>query len=76
MTPRSHGLWGATAVSAPETVTLRGSAQAEIAIIGAGFTGLSAALHLTAQGHEVAVIDAGAIGQGCSGRNGGQVNPG
>lgn len=48
----------------------------DIAVIGAGFTGLSSALHLLEGGAEVAVFDAHEPGWGASGRNGGQVNPG
>ncbi len=50
--------------------------QADVAVIGAGYTGLSAALHLAEAGYSVVVIDAEAPGWGASGRNGGQVIPG
>ncbi|WP_315898820.1 FAD-dependent oxidoreductase [Tateyamaria omphalii] len=43
----------------------------DVAIVGAGFTGLSAALHLARQGAQVVVIDALTVGWGASGRNGG-----
>jgi glycine/D-amino acid oxidase-like deaminating enzyme len=66
-------LWEATAAPAPETQTIQGALQAEVAIVGAGFTGLSAALHLAEAGRDVVVIDAQAPGWGASGRNGGQV---
>ncbi|MGB1012300.1 MAG: NAD(P)/FAD-dependent oxidoreductase [Thiolinea sp.] len=46
-----------------------------VAIVGAGFTGLRAALVLAQQGVNVVVADAGQVGWGASGRNGGQVNP-
>lgn len=72
----SHGLWAATAVEAPATAPLKHDHETDVAVIGAGFTGLNAALALRAAGRDVAVIDRGEIGQGCSGRNGGQVNPG
>ncbi|GEO86843.1 MULTISPECIES: NAD(P)/FAD-dependent oxidoreductase [Alphaproteobacteria] len=49
---------------------------ADVAIVGGGYTGVSAALHLAEQGISVALVEAGEIGHGCSGRNGGQVNPG
>ena len=55
---------------------LEGSARADVAIIGAGFTGLSAALHLAERGYDVAVLDAQRAGWGASGRNGGQVGSG
>ncbi|MBZ8133748.1 FAD-binding oxidoreductase [Afifella sp. IM 167] len=69
-------LWAATAVPAPETPPLRGANRADVAIIGAGFTGLSAALKLAEGGAEVTVVDSHAPGFGASGRNGGQVIPG
>lgn len=47
-----------------------------VCVIGAGYTGLSAALHLAKAGHRVAVVDAGRIGWGASGRNGGQLGYG
>lgn len=74
--PISHGLWAATAPEAPETVPLRIEARADIAVIGAGFTGLSAALHLAESGADVAVVEANEIGFGGSGRNAGLVNAG
>jgi gamma-glutamylputrescine oxidase len=48
----------------------------DVAIIGAGMTGCSAALHLAERGYRVAVLEAQRIGFGASGRNGGQVLPG
>ena len=48
-------------------------ARVEVAVIGAGLTGLSAALELASAGRRVAVFDAGPVGWGASGRNGGQV---
>ena len=47
--------------------------RVDVCIIGAGFTGLSAALELAAAGRSVAVFDTGPVGWGASGRNGGQV---
>lgn len=52
---------------------LRGETRADICIVGAGFTGLSAALHLARAGRSVVVLDAHRVGFGASGRNGGQV---
>lgn len=62
--------------AAVATPPLAGQLRVETAIIGAGFTGLSAALHLAEAGRAVAVLDTHAPGWGASGRNGGQVNPG
>ena len=53
------------------TPPLRGEARCEVAIIGAGFTGLSAALELAEAGVDVRVLEAGHVGWGASGRNGG-----
>jgi glycine/D-amino acid oxidase-like deaminating enzyme len=54
-----------------ETPTLKGDESCEVAVIGAGFTGLSAALELAQQGVDVRVLEAGHVGWGASGRNGG-----
>ncbi|WP_250527923.1 FAD-binding oxidoreductase [Caballeronia sp. GAWG2-1] len=50
--------------------------RVDVAVIGGGFTGLSAALALAKRGASVAVFDAGKMGGGASGRNGGQCNTG
>ncbi len=68
--------YAATASPAPERPTLAGQHNADVAIVGAGFTGLSAALHLAEAGFKVAVLDAHRVGWGASGRNGGQVGSG
>lgn len=49
---------------------------AEVCVIGAGYAGLSSAYHLALAGYDTVVLEAGAIGSGASGRNGGQVMPG
>jgi glycine/D-amino acid oxidase-like deaminating enzyme len=69
-------LWAATAPPGPALERLTGRRTAEVAVIGAGYTGLSTALHLAAAGTEVVVIDSEEPGWGASGRNGGQVLPG
>ncbi len=69
-------LWHATAPSAPETGPLGGDVTVDVAVIGGGFTGLSAALHLAEKGVSVAVAEARIIGFGGSGRNVGLVNAG
>lgn len=73
---RSHGLWEKTAPPAPKTARLQSDISVDVAVIGAGFTGLSAALHLAEAGTRVAVVDAVEIGFGGSGRNVGLVNAG
>ena len=60
---------------ATETPALSGIIDADVVIVGAGFTGLSAALHLAEAGQAVVVVESQKIGWGASGRNGGQVNP-
>ncbi|WP_457301996.1 NAD(P)/FAD-dependent oxidoreductase [Phyllobacterium sp. P5_D12] len=72
----SHGLWERTAPPAPKTERLDGDISVDVAVVGAGFTGLSAALHLAEAGTKVAVVDAVEIGYGGSGRNVGLVNAG
>ena len=69
-------LYAATARPAPDTPPLDGDAQADVLVIGGGFTGLSTALHLAERGVRVIVLEAAEPGWGASGRNGGQVNPG
>ncbi|MDX7953669.1 FAD-binding oxidoreductase [Lichenihabitans sp. Uapishka_5] len=74
--PRSHGLWERSAPPAPDMVPLSGDAVADVAVVGAGFTGCSAALHLAEGGASVAVLEAAEVGFGGSGRNVGLVNAG
>ncbi|MFD2174996.1 NAD(P)/FAD-dependent oxidoreductase [Rhodobacter lacus] len=75
-TSSSHGLWALSAPAAPATTPLSGLVEADVVVIGAGFTGLSAALHLAEAGKSVVVLEAGMIGFGASGRNVGLVNAG
>jgi len=68
-------LWSATAPSVVPTPALGESVKVDVAIVGAGYTGLSTALHLAERGVSVCVLEANEPGWGASGRNGGQVNP-
>ena len=52
------------------------SQSADVCVIGAGYTGLSTALHLAQTGYKVVVLEAQRIGFGASGRNGGQIGTG
>jgi glycine/D-amino acid oxidase-like deaminating enzyme len=65
-----------TAQPAIPTPPLDGGVRADVAIIGGGITGLSAALHLAERGASVVLLEAEQPGWGASGRNGGQVNAG
>lgn len=55
---------------------LKGETRADVAVVGGGYTGLSAALHLARAGREVVLVDAQRVGFGASGRNGGQIGSG
>ncbi len=71
------GSWyAATAQPSPLRPALAGEARADVAIVGGGATGLSAALHLAERGARVVLLEGGRIGHGASGRNGGQIIPG
>lgn len=74
--PRSHGLWELTAPDAPATRPLQGDVQADVVVVGAGYTGLSTALHLAERGLSVVLLEAVAPGFGGAGRNVGLVNAG
>jgi gamma-glutamylputrescine oxidase len=56
--------------------TVDSDKRCDVCVIGAGFTGLSTALHLVERGYKVIVLEASSIGWGASGRNGGQLIPG
>ncbi len=69
--PSAPSLWAATAHPLRDFPPLEGDARADIVIIGAGYTGLSAAHHLADGGFDPIVIEANRPGWGASGRNGG-----
>lgn len=71
-----NSLWAATAAPPADTPPLEGERKADVVVVGAGFTGLSAALHLAEAGTDVVLLEAGEPGWGASGRTGGQVIPG
>lgn len=66
--------WDAAKPAAPAAMDL--PSKCDVVVVGAGFTGLNAALTLTAAGRQVAVLDAEAPGWGASSRNGGMFGPG
>lgn len=55
---------------------LKGEVNSDVCVVGAGFTGLSAALELAQKGYAVTLIDAGTVAGGASGRNGGHLQRG
>jgi len=65
--------YAASAPPAPPHPRLSGEHRVDVAILGAGYTGLSAALELAGRGYRVAVVEATRVGGGASGRNGGQL---
>lgn len=72
----THGLWMTTATALRVFPRLSGEERAEVAIIGGGYGGLSAALRLAESGVDVALLEAEQIGFGGAGRNSGLVNAG
>ena len=74
--PLEPSLWAATAPPTPPTPPLAESTSADVCIVGAGYCGLSTALHLAERGIKAIVLEAKEPGFGGSGRNGGQVIPG
>lgn len=65
--------YAATANDITNFAPLSGAQQADVCVIGAGFTGISTALHLVERGYKVRVVEANRVGWGASGRNGGQL---
>jgi gamma-glutamylputrescine oxidase len=68
--------YAATATRLAPFAPLRGEERADVCVVGGGYTGLSAALHLAQRGFSVVLLEAHRVGFGASGRNGGQVGSG
>ena len=68
--------YAATAETMAPFAPLGGDINADVCIVGAGYTGLSCALHLAQAGRKVVVLEASRVGAGASGRNGGQLGSG
>jgi len=75
MRPQEHtgSYYAATANDATDYPQLRGDETADVCVVGAGFTGISTALHLAERGYDVRIVEASRVGWGASGRNGGQL---
>ena len=75
MQPQAHtGSYYAASVNEVTNFTpLQGAKTADVCVVGAGFTGISTALHLSERGYNVHVVEANRVGWGASGRNGGQM---
>src|SRR5215471_10393452 len=81
MTEADHSAYGpswyaATMVVPPERPALTQNIDVDVCVIGAGLAGLTIARELARRGWTVAVLEAGRVGCGASGRNGGVVSPG
>lgn len=72
----THGLWEHTAVAGDKYPALSDERTVDVVVIGGGYGGLSAAMHLAEQGADVAVVEGEDIGFGGAGRNSGLVNAG
>lgn len=75
MQPQAHtnSYYAATVNDVTDFAPLLGEKHADVCVIGAGFTGVSTALHLAERGYDVHVVEANKVGWGASGRNGGQM---
>ena len=69
----THSYYAASANKHIQCPTLQGSHSADVCVVGAGITGLSAALNLAERGYKVTVVEANLVGWGASGRSGGQM---
>lgn len=72
-TPHVGSWYAASANAFPKRSSLLGQIEADVVIIGAGYTGLSSGLHLAEAGFKVVLLEAARVGFGASGRNGGQI---
>ena len=72
-TRHAPSYYAASGLPQPPRPALRGTVRADVCVIGAGYTGLSTALHLAEAGFKVVVLEAAKVGWGASGRNGGQI---
>ncbi|MGL5322767.1 MAG: NAD(P)/FAD-dependent oxidoreductase, partial [Aeromonas veronii] len=73
MTEHVNSYYAASANKHAPYPTLTEQLECDVCVIGAGYTGLSSALHLVEKGYKVVVLEAARVGFGASGRNGGQI---
>ncbi len=75
MQPQAHttSYYAASVNDVTDFSPLQGEQAADVCVIGAGFTGISTALHLAERGYNVHLVEANKVGWGASGRNGGQI---
>ena len=71
--PHTGSYYADSANDETDFAPLAGAVNADVCVIGAGFTGVSTALHLAERGYNVHVVEANKVGWGASGRNGGQM---
>lgn len=69
----TRSYYAATANETTNFGPLRGTHRCDVVIVGGGFTGVSAMLHLAERGYDVALLESNRVGWGASGRNGGQL---
>ncbi len=75
-TPLGPTWYEASAPAAPPRPVLHGDIAADVCVVGGGYAGLSAALHLAKAGFKTVLLEARTVGGGASGRNGGQIHSG
>jgi glycine/D-amino acid oxidase-like deaminating enzyme len=71
--PHVNSYYAATLGDAPRYSSLEGSVDADVCIVGGGFSGVASALTLAERGYKVVLLEQHRIGWGASGRNGGQM---
>jgi len=72
-TEHTASYYASTVHSPTDYPQLQGEHSVDVAVVGAGFTGVSSALALAERGYKVAIVEANRVGWGASGRNGGQL---